>query len=266
MNGSATIYLFVALLVLLAALRGFRVAHRRAAINRALHELRRPLQVLALAGSGAPGSLSGAGAPGSSSGPGLPQPTVGPESTLPVWQAIRALGDLDRELNGGPPRGGRDELIACRLMADSCVRRWQSRAHLAGAEISLRWIGPDALLRGDGAALAGALENLILNSIEHGGPAITVNALTVGRRLRIEVLDDGRSARRDGGRGSASEVMARLRGTDRHGKGLEVVERTVREHGGKLETEFGETCSKAVIVLPVGAPAATARSGIRVNW
>lgn len=255
MTASLTIVVFVALLVAFEVIRGVRVAQRRNAVNRALHEIRRPLQALALA---APGVTEAAGFPGRAGSRDT--------ATLPVWQAIRALGDLDRELNGLPTRGGRDELIAGRLMADSCVRRWQSRARLAGARIELRWLGPDVLIRGDGAALAGALENLIVNAIEHGGPAITVNALTVGHKLRVEVLDSGRAGKRHGGRRSPSELMTRLRGADHHGHGLDVVERTVRDHAGKFEIELGDGGSKAVIVVPVTAPAATGRSGIRVNW
>ncbi|MFA9399817.1 MAG: ATP-binding protein [Acidobacteriota bacterium] len=259
MDGPTTVLLFVGLLLPLVVLREKRAADRRTAANRALHELRRPLQVLALSGPGPPRT-------GTRAGSTSPLRGACPASTLPLWQAIRALGDLDRELNGKASAGGRDELIACRLMADSCVRRWRSRARLAGAGIELRWIGPDALLRGDGATLAGALENLLSNAIEHGGPAITVNALTVGRRLRIEVLDNGRSHRRDAGAELRSGAAARLRGTGRHGHGLQVVERTVSEHGGRFELELGEAGSKAVMVLPVGAPASRGRRGIRVNW
>lgn len=253
--GSLTIPVFVALLVTLTVIRGVRAARHRSAVNRALHELRRPLQALALAAPGVPGA---AGFPGTAG--------AGEMATLPIWQAIRALGELDRELNGLPTRGGRDELIAGRLMADSCVRRWQPRAHLAGARIELRWLGSDVLVRGDGAALAGALENLILNAIEHGGPAITVNALTVGRKLRIEVIDHGRSDEPRDGRGSSPEAANRLRRVGHHGHGLDVVERAVRDHGGKFEIELGDRGSKAVMVVPVAAAATTGRSGVRVNW
>src|SRR5436190_1773436 len=68
-------------LALAAAAGGRRVgsARRRAALNRALHELRRPLQVLALSGP----SPSRAG---------------GPPGALDL--AIAAVDDLDREING----------------------------------------------------------------------------------------------------------------------------------------------------------------------
>src|SRR5919204_2667457 len=70
-------------LTLAAALVGDRVraSRRRNALNRALHELRRPLQALVLSS-------------GASQGPGAHAMRV----------AICALGDLDREINGGTRR------------------------------------------------------------------------------------------------------------------------------------------------------------------
>src|SRR5919204_6077451 len=58
-----------------------RESRRRNALNRALHELRRPLQALVLSS-------------GASQGPGAHAMRV----------AICALGDLDREINGGTRR------------------------------------------------------------------------------------------------------------------------------------------------------------------
>lgn len=239
-------WLAPAVLVLLLSLQSWRWAQRRTALNQALHEVRRPLQALALAAAdtASPASV----------------PTAGS-----VWQAIRALGDLDRQLNGLP--GGRNsrELLACRLMVDACVRRWQSRARLGGAEVSLRWAGPDALVRGDGTAISGAVENLILNAIEHGGPSITVNGLTVGRWVKVEVIDNGRAGRTkcDGGNLRFPLSAAERR---RHGHGLDQVRRVAQEHDGRLDVELSGAGSKAVLTLPASSSAQAGRSPIRVNW
>ncbi len=222
--------------LLVAVGREWRLIRLRASLNRALHEVRRPLQALALAG---------------------PQPSVA--------QAIRAVGDLDHHLNGGAPPAGRRERIACRLLVDSCVRRWRSRAHLAGAEIELSWAGADTLVWGDGVLLSGAIENLIINAIEHGGPRIRISAFTVGRWLRIEVADSGRCSRPVGREGSPAEVIARQRGGDRHGHGLEIAERAVLDHGGRFELDLGEHGSRATIVLPCGS-SRRRTAGLRVNW
>lgn len=230
---------------MLLAAQSWRWSQRRTALNRALHEVRRPLQALALATDATPGSVPKAGS---------------------VWQAIRALGDLDRQLNGLPGVGGTRELLACRLMVDACVRRWQSRARLGGAEVRLRWAGPDALIRGDGTAISGAVENLILNAIEHGGPSITVNGLTVGRWVKVEVIDNGRSR----GRSCESDGLRRPLGgavnRRRHGHGLDLVRQVAEEHDGRLEVELSSEGSKAVLTLPASPSSPARRSPIRVNW
>jgi signal transduction histidine kinase len=255
--------LAAALLATAAAAAGrWRRARRRNAVNRALHEVRRPLQALA---------LLAAGPAAAGHGTGLRGPLADPASD-PVRQAISAVSELEREINGGPRVvAPRSEAIACRLMADACVRRWQSRARLSGASITLEWSGPDALVRGDGAALSAALENLIVNAIEHGGPTVTVTGRGIGRRVRFEIRDDGCAARAEGRRDSPAEILARLRGRGIHGHGLVIASRTIAQHGGTLETDFGEggRGSLVTVVLPTapraGTPAGVS-SPVRVNW
>jgi len=240
-------WLAPAVLALLLAAQTWRWTQRRTALNRALHEVRRPLQALALATAEV-------------ASPGPP-----PSATGSVWQAIRALGDLDRQLNGLPGAGGTRELLACRLMVDACVRRWQSRARLGGSEVNLRWAGPDALVRGDGTAISGAVENLILNAIEHGGPMITVNGLAVGRWVKVEVIDSGMS-RRPGCAGDGSRRRPGGRDRRRHGHGLDLVRRVAEDHDGRLDVELSGEGSKAVLTLPVSPSSSNRSSPIRVNW
>lgn len=219
--------LVVALIVM--AGREVMNAHRRSLANRALHEVRRPLQALALSLPAGPGRMT---------------------PVLPVWQAIKALAEVDRQINGGAPDELRPEPIACRLMTEACVRRWQSRARMAGGGIELRWVGPEALVTGDPAALSAAIENLIVNAIEHGGPRIAVRCLVVGQRLRLEVSDNG-SDERPANRGrTPAEVMARLRGRERHHHGLAVVRTAVKAHKGRFEIKIEHSGSVATIVLP----------------
>jgi signal transduction histidine kinase len=256
--------LAAALLATAAAAAGrWRRARRRVAVNRALHEIRRPLQALAL--------LAGGPVAAGHGGTGLRGPLADPVSD-PVRQAISAVSELEREINGGPRVvAPRSEVIACRLMADACVRRWQSRARLSRASITLEWSGPDALVRGDGAALSAALENLIVNAIEHGGPTVIVAGRSIGRRVRLEVRDDGCGARAEAHRDSPAEILARLRGRGVHGHGLPVASRTIAEHGGTLDADFGGDGRGSIVtvVLPVAPPGAarpTGSSPVRVNW
>jgi K+-sensing histidine kinase KdpD len=130
----------------------------------------------------------------------------------------------------------------------------------------LRWPGPDALLRGDGVALAAALENLIVNAIEHGGPRITVTGRSIGRRVRIEVLDDGVDARPADRPPGPAQALAGTRSSNGRGHGLEVAGRTVSRHGGRIETAFSADGSRVALVLPRCARQTGRSSAVRVNW
>lgn len=211
------------------AVQGLRNGRRRAALNEALHELRRPLQVAALAG--APGG-------------------TGPAGESPLELAAVALQRLDREINGGG-RVALPTAIDARSLVRSAVARWQSRARLCDAVLDLRWNAGIAVVEGDRLALAQAIDNLIVNAIEHGGPTIVVSARRREGRLRIAVVDSGRDARSRVRRGSPAEVLARLAGRRRRGHGLAVVRRVVAAHGGRFVFERSARGSTAAIELPL---------------
>lgn len=228
------------LLLLCLAVLVFQVwrgARRRSALNRALHEIRRPLQALALT---APRHAAAGGV-----------------QAEPVWQAITAVGQLDRELNGSEGDESRREPVAMRLMTEACVRRAESRAELSGSRIRLRWAGSDALVTGDGPALSGALENLLLNAIEHGGPDIVVYASVILGHLRLEVVDSGWRRGEADRRRQGEPDARRTKGDVRHGHGLAIAGRVAADHGGHLDRDFSENGSKVTLVLPVERPVAT---------
>jgi signal transduction histidine kinase len=208
------------------AVQGLRHGRRRAALNEALHELRRPLQVVALAG--------------------VPR-TVG-ESPLDL--AAAALQRLDREINGGS-RMAVSTPVDAEMLVRTAVARWQSRAGLCDAALDLRWNAGGAVVAGDRVALAQAIDNLIVNAIEHGGPTIVVSARRRAGRLRIAVVDSGFAARRRPRRGSPAEVLARLAGRNRRGHGLVVVRRIVAEHDGRFVFERSPRGAKAFVELPL---------------
>jgi signal transduction histidine kinase len=214
---------------------GLRAGRRRGALNEALHELRRPLQALSLAAGQGPAGL----------------PRV--ESSIQL--AAAALEQLDREINGGPRRGSPD-VLAVRPLLESAVGRWKARANLVGDSLALRWRAGDALVRGDGAWLAQALDNLIVNAIEHGGPSIVVEAQLRGHRLRLSVADSGCLASPKPRSGPPADLIARLRGARRHGHGLAVVRRVAADHDGRFVLRRSEGGSLAVLELPLAAAGA----------
>ncbi|MGE5283121.1 MAG: sensor histidine kinase, partial [Chloroflexota bacterium] len=183
----------------LVAAQGLRAGRRRSSLNEALHELRRPLQTIALAGAGAAG--------------GGAQPVL--ESSVRL--AAAALERLDREVNGGTALRLPAEPIELRALLDSAARRWRSRASLGGGSLRLRWRAGDAVVHGHRVELSQALDNLIVNAIEHGGPRISIDARPYKGRVRVVVADSGRASRPESRRGAPGAVIARLSGGRRPG-------------------------------------------------
>jgi signal transduction histidine kinase len=205
-----------------------RAGRRREALNRALHELRRPLQMLALSSRTPLRTSSG-----------------------PLELAIAALAELDREINGGAREAGR--LVWSRELVGAAVGRWRARATLGEGSIALRWRAGSAPVIADPARLSQALDNLIINALQHGGPNVVVEARTAGNRLRISVADNGRAARPASRIGAPAEVIGRLTGRRRHGHGLEVVRSVAAAHRGRFALQRSERGSMAVLELPLAA-------------
>jgi signal transduction histidine kinase len=212
------------------AAQGLRAGRRRSALNEALHELRRPLQAVALAAGPRLGGSSGA--------------------REPIELAAAALERLDREINGDPlaPVVG---TVDVERLAQSAVARWQGRVRLAEGSLELRWNAARALVTGDRNALAQALDNLIVNAIEHGGATIVVAARLRKGCLRIAVVDSGAETRPRSRRNSPAQVIARLSGRHHRGHGLSVVRRIAADHGGRFALRHSERGSLAVLELPL---------------
>lgn len=212
------------------AAQTLRAGRRRSALNEALHELRRPLQAVALAvGPGPAGTGSDEG---------------------PIELATAALERLDREINGGPLAPALGTIDAAAL-ASAAVARWQARVRLADGSLELRWNAGRALIRGDRGALGQALDNLIVNAIEHGGPTIVVAGRLHQGHLRIAVADSGLAARPRSRRHGPARVIVRLSGRHHHGHGLVVVRRVAADHAGRFTLRQAERGSLAVLELPL---------------
>lgn len=228
----ATGWPLAATMAAVVAAQGLRAGRRRNALNEALHELRRPLQAIALAGGGPAGLAA--------------SPPVLESS---VRLAAAALERLDREVNGGGLQRPR-EALELRPLVEAAVRRWQARARLGGGTLELRWRAGRALTIGDRVELAQALDNLLVNAIEHGGPEIAVDVRPHKGRVRIVVADSGSASRPAARRGAPGEVIARLSGRRRHGHGLAVVRQVAAAHGGRFALRCSEQGSLAMFELP----------------
>jgi two-component system, OmpR family, sensor kinase len=200
-----------------------RHARRRGALNRALHELRRPLQALVLSAGGDRG-------PGSHA----------------VRVALTALDDLDREINGSPRRV---ELrpVDCRALVQPAVERWVGVAAATRRVLTLRWRAGSASVLADPDRVAQALDNLIDNALRHGGLRVYVDADLCATGVRITVTDTGGAA------------AATRRRDARHGHGLAVVTRVAEEHGGHfrlLRTAAGASATLELPLAPRAIPVA----------
>jgi signal transduction histidine kinase len=195
--------------------------HKRT-LNRALHELRRPLQALLLLEErcGRP-----AAAPPAASRRGL------------LELATSALQDLDGALNGGPssPPVRR---FSCREAVMACLERWRPLAARTGG-IRVYWDAGPAPIEGDAGRMAQALDNLMSNALEHGGPPVVVTGALIAGRLRITIAN---GVRPDPG----------LRRPDpRHGHGTDVVSEIAGAHGGRFaRCQTGSGCV-AALELPL---------------
>jgi two-component system OmpR family sensor kinase len=210
-----------------------RAARRRARLNRALHELRRPLQSLALT---ATSQREPADA------------TSHPDSLDLV---LVALGDLDGAINGAPPRLERT-CVHVRSLVDAAIDRWRGAAAGSGRALRLGWHANNAAVLADAARIAQALDNLIANAIEHGGILIGIEVRLHEGTVRIAVRDGG---------------PARVAGKPSHGRdgrrghGLAIAAGIAAAHGGRLLFERGHGGSIACLELPLAPPPAELAAG-----
>lgn len=211
-------------LALAGGITSVREGRRRAALNEAMHELRRPLQALSLA---LPGDLDGQGAADSS-----------------LRLAVAALERLDQEINGGESL---DELspLSMRPLLEEAVNRWEPQAVRSGGCVQLQWSGEEVWVKGSRSMLSQAVDNLISNGLEHGRGRVTIEACREGSRCVLLIRSNGRKNHR--------QPPRRLRpgGRARHGYGLRVVARVARSHGGQFDLRLFKMGAEAQLLLPV---------------
>ena len=206
-----------------------REGRRRTALNEAMHELRRPLQVLSL-------SL-----------PAEPRGAETLESSLRM--ATAALEQLDCEINGGELASVRAPM-SLRSLLETAARRWRTRAVLGGGSLQIHWSDGDFLVYGDEVELASALDNLINNAIEHGGGEVRIDVREFEGRVLLAVRDSG-GATDCSDRRIRPDLRRRISGRHRRGHGLRVVERVAASHGGDFQLRRSGEGAEARLELPI---------------
>jgi signal transduction histidine kinase len=199
-----------------------RDRRRRRELNRGLHELRRPLQALALGGEGRAGFLD---------------------------LALAALADVDRVVNGAGAAGVQPELVSARELVVAAIGRWRSRD--SKLDIRLYWDAGGAVLLAEPDRIAQALDNLIANALEHGGSPLRLTGAAVGGRVRITLSDSGAGLRALSRSRTANGNGSRPAPDARRGHGLAVVSEIAAAHGGRFALGRSHRGTVAALELPL---------------
>jgi signal transduction histidine kinase len=221
-------------LAALVTAQGLLAGRRRMALNEALHELRRPLQALVLCLPLAPGA-----------GAQLSR------------QTAAALERLEREINGEAAVSAAERVEVVALAAATVVR-WRPAADRAGSRLELVEADAEAWVAAERDGIERALDNLVVNAVEHGGPRVRVAVERGDGSVRISVTDEGSRAWRGAFLHAPSTkaprllaAIARLSGRRRRGHGLRVVRRVAAEHGGELSLRRRGAGTVATLRLPL---------------
>ena len=208
---------------LAGGISSLREGRRRAALNEAMHELRRPLQALSLS---------------------LP---VDAPAAAPVESSLRlatvALERLDREINGAALEGAVTVVLIGELIEEA-ARRWRQAASSGGGSLEVKWNGGETRVEGDRFDLSQALDNLLSNAIEHGGGEVRLEARLDGPWVCVSVTDTGAARGKHGSGGPHRDRRGR------RGYGLRVVTRIARRHGGSFTLRRAGRGTEATLRLP----------------
>jgi two-component sensor histidine kinase len=123
----------------------------------------------------------------------------------------------------------------------ACLERWRSQAARAGG-IRVYWDAGPAVIEGDATRLAQALDNLLSNAIEHGGPPVVVTGARVTGRIRITIAN---SVRPD---------PVAPRPDPRRGHGTDVVSEVASAHRGRFALCHTGSGCVAALELPLAEP------------
>lgn len=207
---------------LAAITAGLRDRHRTSSLNVAMHELRRPLQTLAL--EPPPSATAAAGA------------------ITSLELAVAALDDLDDLINRRDGRASPGSAaVDIHDLVTAAAIRWRPRAARSGRPIRVRWATGRERLRLDPLRASQALDNLVANALEHGHGPVVIAAERHAGRLEISVRDGG------------TRALTRLRDRSdpRHGHGLAVTRELASRYGGELRIRRRSDLTTAALSFPL---------------
>lgn len=218
---------------------GSRRRRDRRRIELAMHELRRPLQALLLQDTA------------------TKLPTRAKLTALDL--ALAAMNDLERTLAEAgrlspPPTWIRkgSAMSWAGILIDA-ADRWQQAAWLRGGAIRVICDRRDQTVvdRKTAVDLARALDNLILNSLLHGGGNVLIRAHRSAGSIKLTVSDSGDTPTPEKRPERIPHGRSR-RSPRRHGHGLKAVGQIVAGLGGSFDLRREGDGMTAVLDLPAG--------------
>ena len=156
-----------------------------------------------------------------------------------------AIEDVDGIRLARRRPANRLDLIEAGAVVKRRVAAWSGLAEARRRVVELRWpIGP-AIVRADEARIGQALDNLVVNALDHGAGVVRVTGALTERTVRIAVADQG-----PGIAGRLRQAMSSP-WQGRHGHGLAVAARVAELHGGRLTAATGRIGWRVEIELPL---------------
>ncbi|KAA3606804.1 MAG: sensor histidine kinase [Planctomycetota bacterium] len=151
----------------------------------------------------------------------------------------------------------KEEVLPGEIM-EHAVQGLAPLAREAGVTLEIELQDDLPPLEADGRLLLRALENLLMNSVQHASTKITVIAHADQDQLLLEVLDDGPGFPKEDGFISFQALKNHRSRPDSAGLGLLVAQRVAQVHGGCLKARNRKPSGAAVgLSLPVSAPASS---------
>lgn len=167
---------------------------------------------------------------------------------------VDRLNELERQVNdmllmAKGQQEGMAELVSLDTVVDTVLANCEPLAQRQGAAIRFDNQAQEQIL-GNANALASAVGNLVMNSLEAGAKAIVIATRDLEDRVLLEVVDNGKGL----DKALQAKVLEPFYTTKAQGTGLglAVVQSVIRNHGGKLQLscEAGKGC-RASVSLPI---------------
>jgi signal transduction histidine kinase len=242
MSAAAVLLVFaVSVLGALLGHRTRRLGSRLDALARPLHELRGALAALELGLSFVERSR------------GLRQELNGCADSLRISldRAALATRDIDALRRGEPAAVDVESEVNFDELVLRSVRAWSFVAPSYASSVDVDWRAGPVRVLGHAKRLQQALDNLIANALEHGGPRVLVEGERRGRLVRVLVSDGGGGLPQDldGVLESRSGPSPGHSGSTR-GHGLSIASDVIREHRGTLGLGMGSHGPGLIIELP----------------